>query len=128
MSENKIEFLSFQTNTLTQIYQERVLDWVELGDLLLRKFRLHRETYRKKICTSCSEEQKVKRKCVENTLIDGRKILSCGHLRAATGAKFKKEINEHMSFHPSLNRVKIIQESENIQSEIPLDNIIQLTK
>ena len=128
MSENKVEFLSIQTNVLTKIYQERVLDWIELGDLLLRKSRLHREEYRKKICASCSKEQKIKRKCVENTLLDGKKILTCGHMRSATSKKFKKQVDEHMSFHPDLNRVKIIQESEKIQSEIPLNPIIQLTK
>jgi len=47
---------------------------------------------------------------------------------SACGQKFKKEIDEHMNFHPALNRLKIIQESEEIQSEIPFNTIIQLTK
>lgn len=102
---SKIEFIPFKRSTSSQIYRERVVDWVELGALLLRKFRLHREEYRKKICASCSEEQKVKRKCVENTLLDGRKIVTCGHMRSTTGKKFKKEINKHMSFHPAMSRV-----------------------
>ncbi len=37
---------------------------------------------------------------------------------SACGRKFKKEFDEHMNFHPSLNRIKIIQESEKIQLEI----------
>ncbi len=128
MSKNEVKFLSFETNTLTQIYKERVLDWIELGDLILRKIRLHKKEYRKKICSSCSEKQQIQRKCIKNILLDGTKIRTCGHMKSACGQKFKKEFDEYMSFHPALNRVKIIQESEKIQSEISLDVILPLTK
>jgi hypothetical protein len=51
---------------------------------------------------------------------------------SACGQKFKKEFDEHMYFHPSLNRVKIIQESEKNQLEIfqlePVLNYFELTK
>ena len=122
----KIEFIPVETSTLNQIYHERYLDWIESGDILLKKTRIHKEAYRKKVCSSCSEEEQKKRKCVKNTLMDGKKIQSCGHMDSACGQKFKKEFNEHMHFHPSLNRIKIIQESEKIQSEIPKLEPIQL--
>jgi len=118
MSESTVEFLSFQTNTLTQIYRERVMDWIESGEFLLRKIRLHKKAYRKKICETCSEEQQKKRKCVKNTLINGTKIKSCTHLKSAIGRKFKKEFDNHMNFHPALNRIKIIKESEKIELEL----------
>ena len=127
MSQKRIEFIPFERNTLSQIYHERVLDWIESGDLLLKKARLHNQEYRKKICSSCSEEQQKKRKCIKYT-IDGKELQSCGHMDSACGQKFKKKFDQHMNFHPSLNRVKIIQESEKIQSEIPLDNIIQFAE
>ena len=127
MSQKRIEFLPFEISTLNQIYRERYLDWIESGDLLLKKTRLHKEAYRKKICLTCSDEQQTKRKCVKH-IIDGIELQSCGHMDSACGQKFKKEFDEHMNFHPALNRVKIIRESEKIQSEIPLDTIIQLTK
>ncbi len=117
MSQKRVEFLPFDTSTLNQIYHERYLDWIESGDLLLKKTRLHKEAYRKKICSSCSIQQQQKRKCVKYT-IDGKELQSCGHMDSACGRKFKKEFNEHMNFHPSLNRIKIIQESEKIQLEI----------
>lgn len=125
MSQKRIEFIPFKRKTLNKIYHERVLDWIEASDLLLKKTQLHKEEYRKKICSSCSEEQQKKRKCVKYT-IDGKKLQSCGHMDSACGKKFKKEFDEHMSFHPTLNRIKIIQESEKIQPEITLYNSIQL--
>ncbi len=117
MSQKRIEFIPFERKTLSQIYRERVIDWIESGDLLLKKTRLHNEEYRKKICSSCSGDQQKKRKCVKYT-IDDNELQSCGHMDSACGQKFKKEFDEHMSFHPALNRIKIIQESEKIQSEI----------
>lgn len=125
MSQKRIEFIPFERKTLSQIYRERVIDWIESGDLLLKKTRLHNEEYRKKICSSCSEDQQKKRKCVKYA-IDDKELQSCGHMDSACGQKFKKEFDEHMSFHPALNRIKIIQESEKIQSEIQLYNIMQL--
>ncbi len=127
MSQKRIEFIPFETSTLNQIYRERYLDWIESGDLLLKKTRLHKEAYRKKICSTCSDEQQIKRKCVKYNIY-GKELQSCGHMDSACGRKFKKEFDKHMNFHPALNRVKIMQESEKIQSEIPLDTIIQLTK
>ena len=125
MSQKRVEFLPFETSTLNQIYRERFLDWIESGEILLKKTRFHKEAYRKKICSSCSEEQQKKRKCVKY-IIDGKELQSCGHMDSACGQKFKKEFDEHMTFHPSLNRIKIIQESEKIQSEMPKPEQIQL--
>ena len=117
MSESTIEFLSFQTNTLTQIYRERFLDWIESGKILSRKMSIHKDEYRKKICSSCSEEQQKKRKCIKY-VIDGKQLQSCGHLDSSCGKKFKKEFDNHMNFHPALNRIKIIKESEKIELEL----------
>jgi hypothetical protein len=125
MSQKRVEFLPFKTSTLNQIYRERYLDWIESGDAILKKTRFHKEAYRKKICSTCSEEQQKKRKCVKYT-IDGKELQSCGHLDSACAQKFKKEFDEHMTFHPALNRMKIIQESEKIQLKIPKLESIQL--
>ena len=126
MSQKRIEFIPFERNTLNQIYYERVLDWVESGDLLLKKTQFYKEEYRNKICSSCSEVEQKKRNCIKFT-IDGKKLQSCGHMDSACGQKFKKEFYKHMNFHPSLNRIKIIQESEKIQSEILSDDVPQYT-
>jgi len=37
MSEKRVEFQNFKTSILTQTYQERVLDWIESGDIILKK-------------------------------------------------------------------------------------------
>ena len=107
MSQKRIEFIPFKRNTLSQIRHERYLDWIESGDLILRKTRLHKEAYRKKICTKCSVEQQAKRKCVKH-IIDGKELQSCRHMDAACGRKFKKEFDEYMSFHPSLSGRKTV--------------------
>ncbi len=131
MSQKRVEFLPFERTILNQIYRERFLDWIESGKILSRKMSIHKDKYRKKICSSCTEEEQKKRKCVKYT-IDGKELQSCGHMDSACGQKFKKEFDKHMNFHPSLNRIKIIQESEKIQLEIsqlePILNSFELTK
>jgi hypothetical protein len=68
MSQKRVEFLPFDTSTLNQLYHERYLDWIESGDLLLKKTRIHKEAYRKKICSSCSKKQQ-KKENVSNILL-----------------------------------------------------------
>ena len=126
MSQKRVEFLPVETSTLNQIYRERYLDWIEAGDIILKKTRLHKDAYRKKICSTCSEEQQKKRKCIKY-IINGKELQSCEHMDSACGQKFKKEFDDHMNLHPVLNKMNIFQESKKIQSEISLDTIIPLT-
>ena len=91
MSQKRIDFLPFKINTLDQIYHERYVDWIESGEILLKKTRLHKEAYRKKICSPCSEEQQKKRNCVKY-ILDGEELQSCGHMDSACGKNLKKNL------------------------------------
>lgn len=89
-------------NPLNQVYKERVIDWLEDGDVLLQQTRLYKEEYRNKICSSCSIEQQTKRKCIKY-VIDGKELTNCNHMNVACGKKFKKKMDKHMNFHPSMS-------------------------
>jgi len=115
--KNNTSFISTEKPVLYQIYRERVIDWLENGDILLDQTKKYKEEYMLKICSSCSDEQQTKRKCVK-FIVDGKNLRSCHHMDVACGRKFKEKFDEHMAFHPSLNRSKIIKESEKIYIDI----------
>ena len=100
MSQKRVEFLQSNPTILNQIYRERYLDWIESGDIILKKTRLHKDAYRKKICSTCSTQQQKTRKCIKY-IINGKELQSCGHMDSACGKKFKKEFDDHMIRHPA---------------------------
>lgn len=108
MSQKKIEFLPFKRSTLNQIYHERVLDWLEDGNHLLKEFKFANAIYRKKICSKCRNTlQQKTRNCIEREGIDilGNPKTNCMHMRIAVHSKLRSKIHAHIDFHPALNRV-----------------------
>ena len=111
MANHGVEFIPFKRNDLAEIYHQRYLDWIEAGGILLRKTRIYKTAYRKKICTRCSVEQQAKRKCVKY-VIKGKQLTSCGHMDSACGQKFKPQFDEYMNSHPAMFAKKMAQESQ----------------
>ena len=58
VKKTSLEFLDVQTNPLSEIYQNRLIDWHENGEHILQLFEKHEEEYRIKICVNCDEVQK----------------------------------------------------------------------
>lgn len=100
--DEALKFLDVPKNTLQQIQQERIIDWHENGLHLNRLFLEYDENYRKKICVNCTKTQRKIRNCYACDGIDsnGNSNTSCKHMTNAKCKKFKKQINDHINFHP----------------------------
>ena len=83
---------------LEKIYDERVIDWVEDGMNINHQMQIHREKYRAKICSKCSDKQRETRECV---IVDGvSDKRDCSHMDKAVYAKFNKQNIIHLNSHP----------------------------
>ena len=97
-----LEFLDVPTNPLSVIYQNRLTDWHENGENILRLFEKHEEEYRIKICVNCDEAQKKNRGCYQSDELDsnGNLKTSCEHMSRAGCKKLKEIRDKHIDFHP----------------------------
>ena len=112
MTNHGVEFIPFKRNDIAELYHQRYIDWLEIGDKLLQKTRIYKTAYREKICKKCiGTEQQKKRKCVTYD-IKGKILTSCGHMDAACGKKHKKEFDEYMDSHPAMFRKKMALEHQ----------------
>lgn len=102
MTKASLEFLKIPKYSLLDIKKRRLEDWYENGTHLEELLNQYREDYREKICMTCSNEQKKKRKCHTYPGFDSNGNLkrSCGHMLNAQANKFRKKIYAHIDFHP----------------------------
>ena len=106
MQNRSIIFLKQNIDQLTEIYNERFIDWVEAGKLLRLQMAEHRIQYKQKICSKCTQEQKIKRNCIEY-VAGGKTQRQCNHMVKAIGQKFWKQNKAHWASHPALFDKKI---------------------
>ena len=102
MEKSSLNFIDIKNNPLQEIYQNRLIDWHENGENIIRLYEKHEEEYRKKICVNCDDVQKEKRGCYRSKELDsnGNLKTSCEHMSKA-GCKKLKEIRlKHINFHP----------------------------
>ena len=101
MEKASLEFLNVPKNH-QENHENRLEDWHEDGQHLEVLFEKHAADYRKKICSNCSDKQKVIRNCYVGKGLDsnGNPKTSCNHMSKARYVKFRKEIFKHIDFHP----------------------------
>ena len=96
---------------LEQIFDNRIIDWIEDGVILNHQRQKYRERYRTKICKNCTDEQKKKRSCVVvDQELDKR---SCGHMERAVLQKFVDKAKIHTISHPDNLRINNIHIEKN---------------
>ena len=88
---------------LGQAWNARVDDWIEDGSRIVRLDEEYRRHYREKICSKCTPEEQVRRRCA--ALTEGCSTLSCSHMNRAFYSKHKKIIDAHQASHPLLVRI-----------------------
>jgi len=105
--ENNVFFNNPLLSDLDKIKQERLKDWLEDGNHLLKEFEFANALYRKKICSKCRNTlQQKTRNCIER---EGRDILgnpktNCMYMRIAVHSKLRNKIHAHIDFHPLIQR------------------------
>ena len=88
-----------------EAWDERVVDWLEDGDRILGLGQEYRQHYKEKICSKCSPEQQVRRKCA--ALSPGCDELECGHMLRAFAKKHDKAISQYLASHPIAVRLSL---------------------
>ena len=89
---------------LEKVFDDRIIDWIEDGMNLNHQMQKHREKYRKKICTKCSDTQKEIRGCViVDEVLDKR---DCSHMDSALNQKFREKNKIHTEANPQALRMK----------------------
>lgn len=83
---------------------------MEDGERVLRLHEEHEERYRKKVCSVCPPEQRVRRGCT--SLIPGCDELSCDHMKRAFARKHGRLIRQHAERHPWLVSKRLNAELE----------------
>ena len=102
MDNASLKFLDVPENPLQNIYQERVTDWKESQDHINALIEKHHEKYRQRVCTKCTNEQKIKRNCAFEEELDSNGNLKtcCNHMSRAGYQKYQDIILKSMDFHP----------------------------
>ncbi len=85
-------------------FLERVIDWHEEGNHIIRILTEYDQKYRKKICSKCTEKQQQKRNCLKLDMYtsEGIQLKHCSHMDKARVSKNKQLIRNHMQLHPAL--------------------------
>ena len=85
-------------------FLERIVDWHEEGNHIVKILTEYDQNYRKKICSKCTEEQQKKRNCLKLDMYtsEGIQLKHCSHMNNARVRKHKQLIRKHMQLHPSL--------------------------
>ena len=91
-----------------EAWDGRMTDWLDEGRRILGLNAEHSEQYKKKICSTCSAEQRVKRECA--SLLPGCDELECGHMRRAFARKYSEVIERNLEFHPLFVRIRLNSE------------------
>lgn len=112
MTSRGLRILDVSSGPSNPAYEARLRDWEEDGDHLQKLCDEYEDSYRKKICSKCTQEQKIKRKCIEIE-VDGRALTYCNHMNYAKCRKFRKEIRHNVESHPALFTIMTIQKSRN---------------
>ena len=105
MRKATLEFLDISEHPLTYLKTQRMIDWSEEGDNIMRKFEKHQEQYRENICKKCSTVQQKKRQCQKIPEIDsnGNPLTFCEHMNKATHSKYRKEISKYINSNPVID-------------------------
>lgn len=110
MEKVTIEFLDVKKSPIDEIFQERILDWIEDGDRLTNLEKQYFDHYRKTICSTCTHKQQVKRKCA--ALSPYCDVKWCQHMVNANYRKHKELIIKHRNSHPMWSRLSIINNDD----------------
>lgn len=103
MPQSEIKFEKIISPADKPYFLARVEDWKEEG-LHMKKLLLdYDKQYRSKICTTCSLEQQVKRRCQALDMYnsEGVQLKHCNHMNKARVRKYKKRIRKHIQLHPA---------------------------
>lgn len=85
----------------------QIADWHEEGFNIQKAFTEYNWEYRNKVCTKCTEEEKVKYQCFKvNNFVNGIQETHCRKLVRARTKKLGKKIEEFILLHPLYDRSK----------------------
>ena len=107
MVEGSIQFQKPRYTISRNQFLERVIDWHEEGQYVKNILLEYDKSYRKKICSTCTEEQQHKRKCLKLDMYtsEGIQLKHCNHMDRARVRKHKQIIQKHIQLHPEFKIV-----------------------
>ncbi len=105
MGKHRLEITRVPHGPIATAWAMRVDDWIDDGQKFVRLSEEHRRNYRATICTKCSHEQQVRRRC--SALTPGCDKKSCAHMDRAFYSKYRNLIMGHIDSHPLSQRIRM---------------------
>ena len=98
MDTPTLKFLDIPDDPLSDIRKNRMLDWIEGGQQLTELQNEYIAHYRETVCSTCTHERQIKRKCTALSPYCDTK--SCNHMLNANYKKHRNLIIRHRNSHP----------------------------